>query len=485
LQGDNVATFTTREGLPDNTVSQILEDNAGYLWLGGNRGIVRVSKQELEEVAARKIQVVYPRFFGRAEGMLSEECSGNSACAGLRNGTGLLWFSTLKGIVVVDPKRIAASAPAPAVVLEQTLIDGVPESEFRGTATITTSGLHSEPLRLPSDRHRLEFRYTGLSFDAPERLRFRYRLEGLDPDWVDAGNRRSAFYGFVPPGTYRFRVIACNGDGVWNQEGDGQALTVLPHFWQTWWFIGGLPVGTIALGAGAARFIEKRKSQRRLKRLEQERLLEQERTRIAQDLHDTMGAKLCRISFMSEHVRRNDEVSIEVREQISSISDDSREVLQSLDEIVWAVNPQNDTVEHLASYIGQYAREYFRRTGIECELEIPSKLPARPLSAQSRHHLFLAVDEALTNVLKHSLATRVRIAMTSRGDEFEIAVTDNGVGMAARTQNDGASDATAGFGNGLANMQRRLAELSGRCVMESPAGQGTTVRFVLSLPDTL
>lgn len=494
LRGENIATVTTREGMPDNTISQILEDGADHLWLGGNRGIVRVNKSDLADLATHKVSVVYPQFFGRAEGMLSEECTGGFASAGLKTKSNLLWFSTLKGIVVVDPQHISVSAPAPAVVLEQTLVNGVSGEEFRVTGTLkgfdATAGSNPAPpassyLRLPPDKHRIEFRYTGLSFDAPERIRFRYRLEGLDPDWVDAGTRRTAFYGFVPPGTYRFRVIACNADGVWNETGDSLVVEVLRHFWQTWWFIGALALGTIVVGAGTTRVVEKRKSQRRLKRLEQERLLEQERTRIAQDLHDIMGAKLCRISFLSEHTRRNDTVSPEVREQISAISDDSREVLQSLDEIVWAVNPQNDSLEHLVSYIAQHAREYFRRTGIECELIIPGKIPTQPLSAQSRHHLFLSVDESLTNILKHSQATQVKIEMVCRGPEFEIAISDNGVGIDPNSDRLAGSTASSGFGNGLRNMRQRVAQLGGRCLVESRPGKGTTIRFVLSFPNVV
>ena len=137
--------------------------------------------------------------------------------------------------------------------------------------------------------------------------------------------------------------------------------------------------------------------------------MERERTRIAQDLHDEMGAKLCRISFLSEHARRNHDVSSELQHQIVSISDASRDVLHSLDEIVWAVNPQNDMLEHVASYIGHYAQEYFQETGIECKVDIPERLPPYPLSSQLRHHLLLAVHEAFTNVLKHSRASQISV----------------------------------------------------------------------------
>src|SRR4029077_4099178 len=165
---------------------------------------------------------------------------------------------------------------------------------------------------------------------------------------------------------------------------------------------------------GAVQASEKTKASRRLKRLEQERALERERTRIAQDLHDQMGAKLCRISFLSEHARRGDLPSGELQEQITSISDASREVLHSLDEIVWAVNPQNDTLEHVASYIGQYAQDYFQLTGVECELDIPAEVPEYPISSQARHHLFLAVHEAFTNTLKHSKAGHCKVSIHCR-----------------------------------------------------------------------
>jgi len=485
LQDGHIATFTMRDGLPDNTISQIFEDEDGSLWLGGNLGIARVMKHDLEDLVAHKISIVYPQVYGRADGMLSEECTGGFSPAGLKTKAGLLWFSTLKGIVVVDPHH-TVSSPAPAVVLEQTLVDGVPQLPVSGrpgsgvTPTPEPGDATVESLALAPGKHILEFRYTGLSFDSPDRVRFRYRLEGLDPDWVEAGTRRVAFYSFVPPGIYRFRVIACNGDGTWNQDGASLSLKVLQHFWETWWFIGTLAVGTVTVGAGSARFVEKRRTQQRLKRLEQERALERERTRIAQDLHDIMGARMCRISFLSEHARLSQTVPVELQEEIRSISDESREVLQSLDEIVWAVNPQKDTLDHLMSYIGQYAQEYFRRTGIECELEIPQQLPLQPLSSQSRHHLFLAVHEALTNILKHSGATRARITMACRTTGFEIAVSDNGTGFDPVYNESNSPSSAAGFCNGLGNMRRRLEDLGGRCRVESQVGKGTTIRFELS-----
>jgi len=484
-RGGHLATFTTREGLPENTISQILEDDTGRLWLGGNRGIACVSKRELDELASGKATVLHPQVYGHAEGMLSEECVGGFFPAGLKTKSGLLWFSTARGIVAVDPHHPATYPRAPTVVLEEILVDGVPATDFKLRPPTNQGRLNgkvgSETLRIPPGRHRFELQYTSLNCDAPEQVRFRYRLDGLDADWVEAGNRRTAPYNYVPPGNYRFRVSACDNEGVWNETGADLAVTVERHFWQTAWFIGLGSVGLLLSVAAAVRVVEKRKLHHRLLRLEQERALERERTRIAQDLHDEMGAKLCRISFLSENARRGDGLPIELRHHIASISDASREVLHSLDEIVWAVNPQNDTLEHMASYIAHYAEEYFQMTGIECELELPAQLPPHPLSSQVRHHVFLAVHEAFTNILKHSGATRAKVTMTCNTTTFEISASDNGHGFDPVAAESGFEVSSAESGDGLRNMRQRLMDIGGRCRVESGPGRGTSIRFVVPL----
>jgi signal transduction histidine kinase len=484
-----IFTFTTREGLPDNTVSQILEDHDGRLWLGSSRGIVCVGKNELEDLASGKIPAVYPLVYGRTEGMLSEECTGGFSPAGLKAKSGLLWFSTLKGVVVVDPRPLMAETAPPRVMLEEVLLDGVPYPQFRIPAPAVggrnagevSQEAQSELMHISPGKHRLEFRYTGVSFDSPERVRFRYRLDGLDSDWLEAGTRRSALYNYVPPGHYSFRVAACNADGAWAETGVVLALTVLPHFWQVWWVLLMAALGILIFVAGAVLMVEKRKSQQRLKRLEQEKTLERERTRIAQDLHDEMGAKLCRISYLSEHARRSPELSSDLQRQIGSISDSSREVLSSLDNIVWAINPQNDMLENVVSYIGHYAREYFQETGLECELDMPAQSPAYPLSSQLRHHLLLAMHEAFTNVLKHSAATQARVSVVCEDSTLEIIVSDNGRGFIFSANGATTVDATIALGNGLRNMRQRLAEIGGDCSIKSEPGRGTAIRFTLRL----
>src|SRR5450759_3661861 len=421
--------------------------------------------------------------------MLSEECTGGFYPAGLKTKSGLLWFSTLKGVAVVNPRVQPTTTLMPNTLLEEVLVDGVPDPRLH-VSNPKAARWHGQPgngvsqletLRITPGKHRVEFRYTGLSFDAPEWIRFRDRLEGLDTDGVDAGTRRTAFYSYLPAGNYQFRVGACNRDGVWADSRQGLKLLVLRHFWQTWWFITLAGLSFMVAVGNTVRIVGKRKLQRRLKHLEQEHALERERTRIAQDLHDEMGAKLCRISFLSEHARRGDLLPEELQDHITSISDASREVLHSLDEIVWAVNPQNDTLEHVASYIGQYAQEYFQMTGIQCELDIPTQLPPHPLSSQMRHHLFIAPHEALTHILKHSGATRAKISMVSGNAAFEISISDNGKGFnSSAIESKPESPATAS-GDGLSNMCQRLTDIGGHCSIKSAPGQGTNIRFVIPL----
>ena len=474
-----IANFTVAAGMPDNTISQILEDDADGLWLGTSRGIAWVNQHRLDELAAGTIPAVFPKLYGQADGMLSEDCTGGFFPAGLKTKSGLLWFSTLKGVVVVDPHAHLTTGRPPNPVLEEVLVDGLPEPLISQPA-----GAGNQPakiLRIIPGRHRVEFRFTGLSFEAPELMRFRYQLAGLDTDWLEAGTRRSALYSYLPPGDYQFRLAACNSDGIWNENGLALQLVVLRHFWQTWWFITLAAASVLALVGGTVRAVVKRKLQRRLRHLEQERTLERERTRIAQDLHDEMGAKLCRISFLSEHARRGQLPPEELHRQITSISDASRDVLHSLDEIVWAVNPQNDTMEHVASYIGQYAQDYFQLTGIDCELDIPAQLPPHPLSSQQRHHLFLATHEAFTNILKHSGATHARVAIALSPAVFEIEISDDGKGFVVPAGVASQAAPVEPSGDGLTNMLQRLKDIGGQCHIVSAPGSGTRVKFVVSL----
>jgi signal transduction histidine kinase len=424
-----------------------------------------VARHELEAVAAGKSSQVNPIAYGRAEGMESLECTGGFHPAGLKTRDGKLWFSTVKGLVVVDPENIPINENPPPIVLEQVLVDGHP-GRLNGS---------EESLRLSAEVQRVEFHYTGLSLVAPERNRFKYRLDGLDKDWVEAGAERVATYPHLPPGHYRFRVIGCNNDGVWNQAGAALGFAVLPAWWQTWWFT----TATLLLGLGgggwAVRYASVRRLRGKLRRLEERHALEKERTRIAQDIHDELGASLTSITLLTELGQKHRSQPEELSSDLGKISATARDVVRALDSIVWAINPRNDSLDHFANYVSQFAEDFLRLTSIRCRLDVPADLPERPLSTEARHQLFLAVKESLNNVVRHSDATEVWLRLRCENGELGVAIEDNGRGLSA--------SAPGSSHNGLLNLRNRIERLGGKFTVESEPGQGTKLRFSLRIPE--
>jgi signal transduction histidine kinase len=319
----------------------------------------------------------------------------------------------------------------------------------------------------------LEFDYTALDFQTPEHTRFRYRLEGVDSDWIDAGTRRVAHYNNIYPGRYSFRVIAGNSDGVWNEAGAVLPILIQPHVWQTWWFRGVAVLVILGAVGGVARFTTQRRMQRKLEALERRHAVERERGRIAKDIHDDLGSSLTRIMMLGERTRddvgRPEELAVHAGKIVTS----ARAAVQALDEIVWAVNPENDTLDGLVGYLNQYATQFFESTGVKCRLEMPARLSGLVLPAEVRHDLFLVVKEALNNVLKHAQATEVRVGMAETVTGVEIEIEDNGRGFEPGGGSGGRR------GNGLENMRKRMESLGGGFRLTSTPGRGTKLEFTV------
>jgi ligand-binding sensor domain-containing protein/signal transduction histidine kinase len=478
-KGGELKSLDTESGLIDNVISQILEDDAGNLWLGSNRGIMKVRKKDLDAVLDGREQIFSGISYGRDEGMPGLECSGGFQPAALRTRDGSLWFSTVKGVVRIDPTAVRPNTVPPSVRIEQIVLDG---RSIIPTAPSDTSEPRSVQIR-PGNR-RMEFQFAALTFVAPDKARFKYQLSGYDPGWVEGGASRSATYTEVPPGDYRFRLMACNNDGVWNEMKPALALTVEAPFWKEWWFFLATGCAFAALVGGTVRFFSGRKLKRKLQRLEEQHAVEKERARIAQDMHDEIGAKLTKISFLSGVAQRALHEPKQAEKEIETISHTARDLLRGLDEIVWAVSPQNDTLDNLATYICQHSDEFFKQTNIHCHLDIPTQLPELPLSADLRHNVFLVVKEALTNVLKHSGATEVKIRLEIHRLTLSVCVEDNGRGFAvepAKSQNEKPPEESGRVGNGLRNMRQRVEESGGRFVAETAPAGGARIWFSVQL----
>ena len=458
--------LTRAQGLADNVICDIEDDGRGNFWLSSNNGIFRLAKSAAEAFADGKINSVFCNTYGISDGMPTLECSGGLQPAGCRTADGRLLFTTSRGLVSINPGAIKVNPLPPPVVIEKLLVDGEsrpidPNSPDR--------------FEVPPGRHRLEIQYAGLSFAAPYKVRFKHRLAGLDTDWIDAGSKRTADYDYIPPGSYQFQVIACNNDGRWNETGSSLGFTVLPYFWQTAWFRVSALAGLVVATGVAAWYWTRRRMRARLERMEHQRSLERERARIAKDIHDDLGASLTRINLLSQSARRDMVGDAQSAKTLDQICSTARELTRAMDEIVWAVDPQHDTLDSLASYLGKLIHEVLLDSGIRYRLDFPIQLPPWPVTAEVRHNLFLACKEALHNVLKHSGATEVNVSIAIEPEAFAVTISDNGCGF-----DPAAPAGPARFHrNGLVNMRQRLQEIHGRCELRSRAGQGTTVTFFL------
>jgi signal transduction histidine kinase len=470
---------TSKQGLFSDEILEILEDDNGWLWMTCSKGIFRVRKKDLDSLDAGDTDVIASIAYGKSDGMESIHCNGFAKPAAWKAHDGRLWFATSKGLAVVNPATTKINSVAPPVYVEEVVADkkqiqsllGRAGSEVRGQVDpLWTARFGNRTLRIPPGRGELEFHYTALNFQLPEGSRFRYKLEGVDSEWIEAGGRRVAYYSHVSPGSYRFRVAASNKDGVWNDKGASLDLELQPHLWQIWWLRALAIVLVVGAASGSARYITWKRWQRRLELLEQRHAIEKERGRIAKDIHDDLGSSLTRIMMLGERVEegldKREDVGIHLDKMVSS----ARHTVQSLDEIVWAVNPENDSVQGLVEYISHYADEFFEDTEVLCHLEIPVELPDSALPAEIRHDLFLVVKEAFHNIMKHAHASEVGVQVSQTPSTIEIEIADNGDGF------DPNKSPNGGGGNGLRNMRKRIETIGGQFSLSSAPGQGTKVK---------
>jgi signal transduction histidine kinase len=402
------------------------------------------------------------------------ECSEGLQPAGCKTPDGRLWFPTSKGLVSIDPTNVRLNPLPPPVVIEEMQVDDKP------FANEVPGGV---PFKVSPGRHRFEFQYTGLSFIAPEKVRFKYRLKGFENDWVDAGTKRLAVYNYIAPGEYSFQVIACNNDGVWSEAGASLTFSVLPFFWQTSWFRVLALAALIMVSGGLVWIDTRRRMRHKLERIERQRDIEHERARIAQDIHDDLGANLTRITMLSESARSEPGNSTQTLGELDQIYDTARELTHSMDEIVWAVNPKHDTLESLTGYLEKFAQDLLATAGIRCRLDMPVQFPEWRLTAEIRHNVFLAFKEALHNVVRHAAAAEVCIFLKLDKSAFELTVADDGRGFSREFAGTKAADTSGRIssGNGLENMNRRLRDIGGVCEIQTGLGRGTKVNFTVPL----
>ena len=444
--------------LRQTTIHAILDDGNGHLWFATGNGIARCDCGMMKS-AMQGAECSHWIEFGPADGLRSRETATNSHPSAWRSRDGHLWFATPKGLVEADPAHFPVNAVPPPVALERFAVDDM-EQVLRTAESF---------LRISAGHVHFQFDYAGLSFTAPQKVRYRYMLEGFDKGWTEAGARRTAYYTNIPPGKYTFRVQAANNDGVWNNEGAALAFELRPHFYQTWWFYGLL----LAVSAGAV-FAGLRL---RLRRAEGEfRAVLAERSRIAREIHDTLAQGYVGISVQLEVLSAllGMNKTEAAAKQLDVTRGYVREGLAEARQSIWALRSQ-DTAETTLPVKMRRLAEAENSAGLTATFS--SFGAYRPLPAEMEKEFLRVAQEAIHNVKKHAGATTLTVQLEYGPAEIALEVRDNGRGF------ETGEDAEAEPGHfGLTGMRERAAEIGGRLDVTSEPGTGTTVRLQAPAP---
>jgi signal transduction histidine kinase/ligand-binding sensor domain-containing protein len=468
----------TRSGLPENVINHILEDDFGNLWLGGMRGIYKIPRRELEKAMRDPGHSLPYRAFGFTDGLESTETNGENQPNACRSRDGRLWFPTTRGVAVVDPGDLESESMVAAPLIEEVwsdrelvFSDGIVRESKALVKQEKLRNKANEKLKFgPAQQRLLKFVYTAPA-SSTRNIRFRCRLSGHEEAWRLESGERVAWYANLRPGEYQFEVQAAQMNGTWNLMPAKLAFSVAPYYWQTTAFNVICALGGIGLVGIVQRY--RLVWQRRFLKLEEERALESQRTRIARDLHDDLGTALTGLALELDVIRRENHQPAEAGKRLAITAKRTRELAERMREVVWTVNPRCDNLCSLASFLEQQTEQFLKADGISGRLQFPEEIPEVHIASATRHQLTLAVREALTNVIRHAAATEVVVSMNFEADALVVQVADNGRGFSAAPE----------AGHGLGNMSERLEQIGGKFTYRSGRGTGTVLEFRVPIND--
>ena len=440
--------ITLKDTALPETIYSILEDSAGNLWMSSNQGIFRANRSDLNRYADGAASTVAVTAYGVADGMKVNEASSGGHPAAWRLDNGELWFATLKGAATVDPAHLAVNRVPPLMSIEQISVDDKPQT-VSDTVTIKPGG------------RRFAFEYAALSFAAPQKVRFKYRLDGFDHAWVEAGALRTAYYTNLPPGRYTFQVLASNNDGVWSTTPASLAIRLEPYFYQTMWFYLLLILTAGLLWYGWYRW--------RVRQVESRfNAVLAERNRIAREIHDTLAQGFVAVSVQLQIVSRVLENSTDsAKKHLAQAQELVRSGLEDARKAIWELRSQSAENQDLAAQLVKMADRV--TTGTEIKTEVRVNGTYRPLPERVEDELIRIAQEAVTNAVRHADPNRVEIQLSFTGKRVELSVEDNGRGFS------GEAPSTQDGHFGMAGMKERAQQIGGTLTVSSRKDQGTRV----------
>jgi len=468
LKDGRVATLSSKNGLPCDQVLWSIEDDDSSLWLYTSCGLVRISSSEVKAWESDPNRSAQVTVFDVTDGVRSRADSPSANPKAGKSPDGRIWFITSAGVSVVDPRNLRVNMAPPPVYIERITAD--------------RKIYDTKPnLRLPPLVRDLEIDYTALSFVSPEKNSFRYRLEGRDRDWVDAGSRRQAFYDNLPPGNYRFRVIASNNSGVWNEEGASLVFSVDPAYYQTNWFRALCLVTFLAMlwtiYHVRVRALNRRQAilvqhQAEIQALNEQMIKSQEaeRIRISGELHDSVLQQITSLALRLGTVKYQVPPDSEAKATINDLRDELIKIGTDIRQVSHELHPALLHDSGLPAALSSYCEEFSRARGLGVECETDQSV--KDLSPEAALCLYRVAQEALGNAAKYSEAKQVNVRLTRSEGQVGLSVSDDGVGC------DPTQILRAG-GLGVINMRERVLQLDGTFEFDSEPGRGTRVKVTV------
>ncbi|MBL8168670.1 MAG: hypothetical protein JNJ50_10980 [Acidobacteria bacterium] len=429
--------YTAADGLPSGQIITINEDDDGNHWFGTIRGLYRQSE---------KTGRFNPVSFG--ENLLSSAVSYLN-----KDQSGHLWASVMGAVIRINPRLLPRPAPQVPVYFNRVSLAGEP------LALGETGAVNLSPPALAAGQNNLEIEFVSPNFRDETAVRYQHKLEGVDSDWSAPGNAREVNYARLAAGSYTFLVRAVGDAGEVSAEPASLRFTILRPVWQRWWFVLVSLIGLGAIGYGLHRY-----------RLTQLLRVERVRTRIARDLHDDVGAGLSQISLLSEVIQRRASDDTAIAEPLSAIAGTSRELVDTMSDIVWTNNPRFDHLGDLVHRMRRFASELLTARGIRLQTDFPANDGDLPLEPETRRQIYLIFKEASNNLARHSGCDEANISLHVTDGWLHLRIADNGCGF------DLSSTAE---GNGLRSLRARAESIGGNIEVDSHPGQGTVLKFTL------
>ena len=471
VRDGKTAVVRAESGMPSAGIVALAVDTTGLLWCVTSRQIVAVTLAELDAIADGKSSRLHPWVFsGEDQGIVIDPAD-RPHCQALVTRDGKIWITLRRGLAVVDPSRLARLLGPPPVAIEELWMAGRPIA----VEPIATSGSTGGRVTLPPDPRGVEIEIATRGFTRPTNTRVTYRLDGFDTDWIEHPVDRPIRYERLPVGRYALRLRSEHDRGAWENGSQSFVIDVQPLLWERPWFRVAALASSAAFAAAAAVGGATLRNRSRVAQLTQQAALEEQRMRIARDMHDEAGTTATQLALLADLARSAADGPARA-ERLDGVSRIARQLVTSLDEMVWAVNPTNDTLAHLVSYLGQTASETLGRFGVVCRVRTQEPLPECPATAELRRGMLMIAKEAVSNIVEHAGATAVEIDLSIHAGRLRLSIEDDGSGLSETSNGHRHGPG----GNGLGNMQARAADLGGSCRIERIPSRGT--RVVVEVP---